>query len=379
MSPPLPDGTPTSLEVLEKTYREHGPIHPASYDQARALRRVTFEVSPVGRAAANARAPDASTPQLAGTNAITADCSLCVLTLAELLTREFPEREAILAPWLLTQSLSMIHAWRGVGKTHVALGIAYAVATGGDFLTWKAPRPRRVLYIDGEMPASALRDRLTALVEADERDFDPANLFIITPDVQDGPMPDLATIEGQAAIEALVAAHEVELIIADNISTLCRNAGPENDAESWRAPQEWALRMRRDGRAVLFIHHDGKGGSQRGSSKKEDTLDVVIQLKRPTDYSPDEGARFEAHFEKYRNGTGDDAKPIEAKLATGADGRPAWTWRSVEDSTLDRVVALASDGLRNGEIASELGIHKSRVSHHLRKARESGRLVERKP
>jgi RecA-family ATPase len=95
----------------------------------------------------------------------------------------------------------MIHAWHGVGKIRVALGIAYAVATGGEFLTWEAPRPRRVLYLDGEMPGSALWDRLKALVEADKRDFDPTNLLIVTPDVQDGPMPDLATFEGQEAIE----------------------------------------------------------------------------------------------------------------------------------------------------------------------------------
>jgi hypothetical protein len=41
-----------------------------------------------------------------------------------------------------------------------ALGIAYAVATGSTFLKWRAARPRRVLLIDGEMPAQALRERL---------------------------------------------------------------------------------------------------------------------------------------------------------------------------------------------------------------------------
>ena len=89
----------------------------------------------INRAQANASAPTVAEGQPAPPDALAGDPGLCVLTLSELLTREFPEREAILAPWLLTQSLSMIHAWRGVGKTHVALGIAYAVATGGKFLT----------------------------------------------------------------------------------------------------------------------------------------------------------------------------------------------------------------------------------------------------
>jgi hypothetical protein len=224
------------------------------------------------------------------------------------------------------------------------------------------------------MPGAALKARLAALIEADERDFDPSYLRIITPDAQgDTPMPDLATAEGRTAVEA--AAAEADLIILDNISTLYRDAGPENDADSWRVAQDWALKMRRAGKAVLFIHHSGKGGAQRGSSKREDTLDVVINLKRPSDYSPEQGARFEVHFEKYRNSSGNgEAKPIEVALATDANGRISWTWRSVEDSTFDRVVGLHNDGLKPGEIAQELGIHKSRVSHHLKRARSEGKV-----
>src|SRR5438552_208991 len=131
--------------------------------------------------------------------------ALRVLRLGELLAMEIPERELILAPWLHTQSLSMIHAWRGLGKTYLALYIAYGVATGGRFLTWNAPKARKVLYLDGEMPAAALKARLAALVESDDREVDHSGLLIITPDAQGGPMPDLATGEGQAAIERLVS------------------------------------------------------------------------------------------------------------------------------------------------------------------------------
>jgi hypothetical protein len=361
------DALPSSAEVLAKIYAERGPIMPPTYDQTRAMERVR-------RATDGARSPDKESPHPEAANSIAGDPGLRVLTLAELINCEFPEREALLKPWLLTQSLSLVHAWRGVGKTHVALGIAYAVATGGKFLTWEARRPWRVLYVDGEMPGAALKARLAALIGADDRDFDPSYLCVITPDVQGNePMPDLATAEGQAAVE--VAAAEADLIILDNISTLYRDAGPENEAESWRVAQGWALKMRRAGKSVLFIHHDGKGGQQRGTSKREDTLDVVIKLKHPTDYSPEQGARFELHYEKYRNAAGkDDAKPIEATLTTDDSSRVCWTWRFVEESTFGRVVELANDGLRPGEIATELGIHKSQVSRHLKRARREGKV-----
>ena len=150
---------------------------------------------------------------------------------------------------------------------------------------------------------------------------------------------------------------------------------PDNHAESWRLPQEWALRMRRGGRAVLFVHHSGKGGAQRGSSKKEDTLDAVIMLKRPADYLPEQAARFEIHFEKYRGPAGDEVKAIEAVLAKDADGRSCWTWRTVDEGTFDRVVALANDSLKPSEIAAELEIHKSNVSRHIKRARSLGLIV----
>ena len=48
------------------------------------------------------------------------------------------------------------------------------------------------------------------------------------------------------------------------------------------------LDLRRRGIAVLFIHHGNKSGGQRGTSRREDILDFVIQLKRPNDYKTEE-------------------------------------------------------------------------------------------
>src|SRR6266851_497290 len=87
------------------------------------------------------------------------------LTAAEFLELDLPPRGMLLDPWLPTQGLAMIHSARGIGKTHLALGIAYTVASGGSLLTWSAPRPRPVIYLDGEMPAATMQRRLAAIVE----------------------------------------------------------------------------------------------------------------------------------------------------------------------------------------------------------------------
>jgi putative DNA primase/helicase len=293
------------------------------------------------------------------------------LTVAEFLSLNFPPRELILDPWLPTQGLAMIHSARGIGKTHLALSIAYVVATNTGLLGWSAPTPRRVLYIDGEMPATAMQRRLAAIVAGSSGELPaPDYLRLLSADVIESGLPDLATAAGQAEIDAAIG--EAELIIVDNISTLVRS-GKENEAESWLPVQEWALAHRRAGRSILFVHHAGKGGLQRGTSRREDVLDTVITLRRPADYTTDQGARFEILLEKGRGVHGDDARPIEARYEE-RDGVAVWTRTEITDAEVVRVANALRDGMSIREAAGELGIHRSKVERLKKKAVEEGLL-----
>lgn len=84
------------------------------------------------------------------------DKPLRIATIAQLLTHQFPKREPVLAPAFCLGSINMVFSRRGIGKTHTALGIAYAGASGSSFWTWTATRPFKTLYIDGEMPGGSL-------------------------------------------------------------------------------------------------------------------------------------------------------------------------------------------------------------------------------
>lgn len=302
---------------------------------------------------------------------------LIVSELGAFLAEPIPPREPILSPIIMRQSLTMIHAWRGVGKTHVALGIAYAVASGGVFLRWSAEQPHKVVYLDGEMPSVVLQERLARIVKAADKEPPEGFFRLATPDKQTGAMPDLATVEGQTVIDASIEP-DTALIIVDNLSALVRRGGKENEAESWLTVAEWALRHRAQGRSVLFIHHSGKSGQQRGTSKREDLLDTVITLKHPVPYNPADGAVFEVYFEKARGIYGKDTEPFEARLTVDAHVTQAWTIRDIEDTTLDRVIELHGMGLKQDEIAQELGINKSNVCRALKKAEADGKITPRK-
>lgn len=293
-------------------------------------------------------------------------------TVSGFLSLDLPPREMVLDPCIPTQGLVMLYASRGVGKTYLALGIAYAVATGCAFLRWKAPKPRRVLFIDGEMPAATMQERTAQIVAAgDVEPPGPDFLRIVTPDRQDLGMPDLATVAGQDTIEEILG--DAELVILDNLSALCRE-GKENEGESWLPVQDWALKLRRRGVSVLFVHHAGKSGQQRGTSRREDVLDTVVCLKRPPDYVETEGARFEVRYEKLRAIAGEDARPFEAKLET-RDGKALWTTKDLEDSRAEQVAELLNEGFKQKDIAEMLGVHPSNVSRAKKRARELGLLT----
>jgi len=189
--------------------------------------------------------------------------TLRTLPLGEFLGMSLPKRDCLLEPWLPEKGLAMVFAQRGIGKTWFAQQIALCVAGGSSFLRWHCPKPRSVLFIDGEMPLSELQARFKSLsASSSAKQLRELPLEILAADFQELGIPDLASEEGQNQLEPFI--DKADLVVVDSISTLVRS-GKENEAESWVPIQNWGLRQRAKGKTILFIHHAGKSGAQRGS------------------------------------------------------------------------------------------------------------------
>lgn len=279
----------------------------------------------------------------------------------EFIETKFPATQYILPPFLTLPGLAMLFAERGVGKTMFGSYVAYAAAIGGSFLCWKASRPFRVLILDGEMPIVELQKRYRAIEKAQGIRPNPENLVFLTADQAPDGLPDLGTPDGQKRFEPYLEGFE--LIVVDNLSTLCRT-GAENEADSWGVMQAWAVKQRSAGRSVLLVHHAGKGGAQRGTSRREDVLGTVIQLKHPNGYKQSEGANFEIHFTKARGFFGADAEPLEAHLLP--DG--SWKHSRLSVAQAEDAVNLYKSGKNMREVANELRISPSTVSGHINDA-----------
>lgn len=288
--------------------------------------------------------------------------------LPEILEREGKPRELLLAPWLSRGGLAMVYASAGVGKTFFCLNVAYAVASGGDFLKFASPKPARVLYIDGEMSYDALQPRIAMIAKMQGEIEDPSNFMLITYDMfPEGIMPKLSTQVGQLTYNEIISEHQVDLVIVDNIS--CMTDLVENNAEEWNIMQDWEIYLRSLGVAILLVHHTSKDKkNQRGTVKREDILDSVILLEGMKTEQKNIGSQFKITFTKNRNFFGEDAEPFEASL----DDKGNWVMKSDAQSISEKVIEFSNLGMSQIEIAIELGVNKSKVCRYYNKAKQDG-------
>lgn len=205
-------------------------------------------------------------------------------TLREWLHRELPPVEHIVRPWLVVGGIAMIYGPRGVSKTNVTMGLALAIAEGEPFLGHEVPRPRHVLYVDGEMQQTLVQSRLRKFEAHTSRARAQERLHYLNYADEEGGIEDLGREEsaGRKLIERELKKHAAAVLIIDNKSSLLK-AGDENSAESYQVFNDWLLSLRAKGITTILVHHAGKRRAdgtlaQRGTSRVEDVMDTIVQL-----------------------------------------------------------------------------------------------------
>lgn len=278
---------------------------------------------------------------------------LVVVGADDFLKLDIPPREVLLesmehkCPVIYGQSINQIFAWRGTGKTNVALGITKALATGGTFLRWKGTRPCNVLYVEGELPAAQMQERMRLLVGETD-----GHARLITLDLQpDNEIPTLARMAGQRLIEDALDCTDV--LILDSISSLFGIS--TNDEENWLQIQNWFKQLRSKGLAIIFLHHAGKSGLQRGHSRAEDMLDISIKLSQPRNYSPEQGLRCVLQFDKVRGTAMVDSAPLTISLET-LNGEAVWKTAASAEEQKQQAFALYDTGASVRVVAEQLGV-----------------------
>lgn len=266
---------------------------------------------------------------------------------------------------IVSARTGMINAPRGVGKSTFVLGLSLSMAYAAVFLDNKPTNPRHVVILDGEMDLHTMQGRLKEQAKALGVDIDDIHLKFVSPELFDGIMPNLSTDAGQREIDKAIG-NQWDVLFIDNYSAFSESG--REDGESWMPWIRWMLEHKRAGRTVIIIHHTGKNGQQRGSSKHEDALDFSIALKPVPDDKQDGSLRFIFEWKKSRHLPSDKTRPFLVTYAKTPDGY-IWSRGQVEDANGKMVEAkrLHQDGMSQSDIAAKLDVSKSTVSRWLNK------------
>ena len=291
----------------------------------------------------------------------------------------------VLIPFLKQGGRLVVGAQRGVGKTWFSLALARAIAVGRPFFdedetedptTWTAPKPRHVLYLDGEMEPSELAWRMRQM------GLDRCPNFHIFAVCEEG-IPDeareldLANPESREAVLEAIETVGADVVILDNVSCLYRPLADGNSVESFRDMNDFITRRLpslEQRPAIVLVDHLGKAiwAGARGTSAKTDHVDAVIELTSQN--SLDEaGTCILARFTKSRGFYGDAAKPVEFQVQDGRFTR--LVVQALEDEEKPKkkretkrpeVEALLKAGVQVAVVAEKAGVS-TRYVYDIRK------------
>jgi hypothetical protein len=290
------------------------------------------------------QANSASAPQLSDAEA----SNLLSATSAQAwMNRDLPQAEPLLGD-VITAGVRMFVVGRtGLGKTLLGMAMAFALATGTELLGWQATQSRRVLYIDGEMPAELLKQRMADAARRTGGEI-PNGLFFISSELADEianlipslpPWKPLNTPEGLAYLQAVVGLVKPDVVFLDNVMSLL--AGGQKDEVTWSAALPTVTWMSQQKIAQVWLDHTGwNSDRQYGSNTKQWRFDCVLNMtpldgQQLEDVSPGEtgfNLSFDAPAGKARRRTPQNYAQFEPCVVKLAQGE--WTRNST--ATVDK-------------------------------------------
>lgn len=284
----------------------------------------------------------------------------------ELVKLSIPTRKKHWGPFIQSNQTGMIYGERGGGKTWEAMGLAISIATCTEFLGNKPKNARRVIYLDGEMDLVTFQKRIHQICESLGVE-PPASLKVFTPESFTDLLPSINTPEGQKLIDKMIGT-DWDVLFVDNYSAWSSDG--RETAEAWAPFMRWMLGHKRAGRTVIVIHHSGKAGKQRGSSKHEDALDWSINLLPDKQGLKDGALRFSLVWEKARHLASDQITPIAVTMQRGQDGTLVWNHQhgTHKDPKMVKAEKLKAEGASNTEIAQKLDVDRTTVGRWLKAA-----------
>jgi len=287
-------------------------------------------------------------------------------TAEEFCKMDFPIPKEYLSPWVVEENVILIVGERGVGKSWFAYGLSQAITSGEKFGPWEVKNKTNVVYVDGEMGRYDNQKRMKLLKLNEEKHF--TLICNHQTGIDGGVVANLVNEEYREWFKNKLIETDTKIVVFDNVSCLASGLN-ENVKDEWDPINQWMIQLKHSGITSILIHHMGKdlNSGGRGTSAREDNIDVNLVLTKPKNYRPEDKARMEIKFTKTRMDIKDPSTitNIEVKLIDGK-------WEFKKSGQNQKILELLHEGITQESIAKLTGLTQGRISTIKKKAIKNG-------
>lgn len=307
----------------------------------------------------------------------TNDLSHFIRSVGEMEKAGVKRPKLLMKPWLREGETTILYSKAGVGKSLLAILIAFILGLKNytdetsEIGKWQVKQPTGTLYIDGELGNSEMLDRIKKFCWIGEQQY-PMKVLSI-PEYQVGTEKDLDLSKRDSQrkiINWLKNNPNYKFLIIDSISTVF-NLNNENDNSEWNKKINPFLKdLRALNVAHIIQHHSGKDGKQglRGASAISAMAHNIIRL---TDHPKKQAgtAWFKIDNKEKQRAAG---KLYDSFYIQFFPQDEKTIWRIEDDAgSDDRYLEMVKDfvtqDLGNKEIAEKYGYKKSENLFHWKK------------
>lgn len=232
------------------------------------------------------------------------------IDLTSLHNLEIPEREWGIEGLFYLPEVTHVTSNTGCGKSLNVMLMCIALATGKPFARYRVPKPRRVLYLDGEMHPKEFQMRIQRCTWMTDKDFEKCiKNFKYWNGLYGENFPDLSKPDTFEWLFEYLQSNEIEVLVVDNYFCMTRMKDYNSPQEVQALEDNFVKQVKAMGIAIIFVDHLAKSGTEYGTVTKLGFTENAVRI------SYDKEAKMYSLINKKARSLGSDIDDLVYRIS----------------------------------------------------------------
>ena len=201
------------------------------------------------------------------------------IDLAALSKLDIPKMDWIVENMFAVGQSGLLTSSTGKGKSLNAQLLGMQIALGKPFGHYLVSKPRKVMYLDGEMHPIEFKERQDRCSWITDRDWEKLTQnFYYWNKLYGENFPDLSDKETWSYIQTKVVQEEFDLVIIDNYFSMTRMKDYNAPQEAQKLQDLFIDPLKAFGISILMVDHLSKSGHEYGTIVKQAGVEFILRI-----------------------------------------------------------------------------------------------------